>query len=1004
MRLYRFKVLAALIAAAMLVVGCGGRDAPGAGQGSLELVLEGTSEAEVLVADASGETVFEGAIAGSKVLTVAPGTYGVDGMPRSGMLDPTALSVEVAANRSVRVVLAYAPQQSDPPSRSVAGLELLAVEDELGAALPTGVEVNANKNVLLYAAQTEESVCVTLKAVDDNSHPVAGAHVTVTTAEDSYQDDRIAIIRGCAVDSSESGQLTTAAFRDSIYTDAEGNATFTLRAARGVVGAADFGDVAAVTVSAEGAGGSALVEFKLVPYNLAHLYLNGEATGQRVGAKVKKINIFDANDRAENPDRNVFDIDIDLFTKQPEDSLEVDDIGFICFYLTEGADVVTLDGLDAGTIKAPPGEVLNDIAEGEDCYLDEDGSMSLRPNDAISPEDLPIQATVRAVLYTTLELGNTSYYFPLKDVTVTKRYINAVLDIDKKVENHVLTWYGDNFDTDAIDYTLDPANAVPANSVFTTTVTLSVTNTSPEQEDDVTATDVTLEDDLPAELGIIESSLTDGGTYNSVNHAVTWFVGDLAPGETATRSFDVYVRQKPGFCVDDEDLEAAEFYTVGFTFNNEDDDNDNGERGDTDTCYDDPYEVINGGQLRDVTAAWFYQGTQQVVDFDGYANEHAVIIHAVRPLFDIDKELLNPQDQPFDIGMAARFGVTLTNLDRTLDDPGYAELAEKYPAEFDGTGRDNPYARDVNLSDIFLIGLDYTKAKPLTIVDDEGVRPDASYSAVFIGSPDNPPPGFEPYLRDFGDKVVAWESVPLMGGGDTGSTELLLNVKLFDPDFHINLAALTAGNMNQGQDLGDCNARALAAYGFTGVAESELDAVFSERFSFIADCAEIFSFEAADAWLELNDIGNYDLGADELQFISVVERGDEFIYLFSVQNGGFNSSDEDGTAERTTLDVELDKESAVRATLTEGTLFIVDDGGNLVGTVPATSVSGDKVSFGPYDHPVGFTAVFVVGATADKVGNATATATVDWYADPNDTQEPFLPYSVSETVSIKRPQ
>ena len=342
------------------------------------------------------------------------------------------------------------------------------------------------------------------------------------------------------------------------------------------------------------------------------------------------------------------------------------------------------------------------------------------------------------MLYTALDFGNTTYYFPLKDVTVTKRYISNVLDIDKTVENHVLTWYGDNLDlidgdddSDAgtdidndgeIDYTLDPANAVPAGSVFTTTVTLTVTNTSPAQADDVTATDVTLEDDLPAELGVIESSLTDGGTYNSVNHAITWFVGDLAPGESATRSFDVYVRQKPGFCVDEEDLEASEFYTVGFTFDNEDDDgndgddNDNGDddsdRGDTSVCYSDPYEIINGGALRDVTAAWFFEGTQQVVDFDGYANEDDVIIHAVRPIFDIDKELLNPQDMPFDIGMAARFGVTIANLDRTLSDPGYAELAAMYPSEFDGSTRDNPYARDVNLSDIFLIGLDYTTADP----------------------------------------------------------------------------------------------------------------------------------------------------------------------------------------------------------------------------------------------------------------------------------------------------
>ena len=68
------------------------------------------------------------------------------------------------------------------------------------------------------------------------------------------------------------------------------------------------------------------------------------------------------------------------------------------------------------------------------------------------------------------------------------------------------------------------------------------------------------------------------------------------------------------------------------------------------------------------------------------------------------------------------------------------------------------------------------------------------------------------------------------------------------------------------------------------------------------------------------------------------------------------------------------------------------------------STTADSASFGPYDHPVGATAVFAVYATANRVGNTTATATVDWDADPNDAQYPFLPYSVSETVSIQPPQ
>ena len=122
--------------------------------------------------------------------------------------------------------------------------------------------------------------------------------------------------------------------------------------------------------------------------------------------------------------------------------------------------------------------------------------------------------------------------------------------------------------------------------------------------------------------------------------------------------------------------------------------------------------------------------------------------------------------------------------------------------------------------------------------------------------------------------------------------------------------------------------------------------------------------------MELNDLGNYDLGAEMLQFISVVERGDDFVYLFSVQNGGVSSADEDGTAERTTLDVTLDAAGADNATLTGGQLYFISDTGAISGPIAVGATGGDTVSFGPYDHPVGFTAVFVVSADADKVGNA----------------------------------
>ena len=935
-----------------------------------------------------------------------------------------------------------------------------------GVALPSRLEVNANKDVMIYAAQTEEPVCVTVRATDERGHPVAGAQLTVNTAESEYMDDRIAIIRGCAEQSGVSAQdlrtqgVSTAAFRDSLYTDANGEATFTLYASLGTDEMADEGDVARIVVSAEGDGGSALVEFKLVPYNLAHLYLNGEAADTRTGSAFEEINLFDTNDRFENPRRNFFNIDVSLFAKQPEDELEIDDLGFVCFFITDErdrlgqpADVVSLEGFD-DVVALEPGAVLIDppfpgTDPVADCYRDYDGNVDLVPNPELGPEGTPFQATVRAVLYTALDFGDTTYYFPLKDVTVTKRYISAVLTIDKRVDNHVLTWFGDNvefLDNDSdfdgvdelretdndevvgekisegepfIDYTLEPTNSVPADSVFTTTATLTVRNPGPGEEGFTgeTAFNTTLRDELPAELGVVEATITDGGSYNSLNHAITWHLDTLAPGTTVTRTFQVYIRQKPGFCVDPADLVAATFYSQPFTFANSEDDDDDDDGNDTGVCYTDPYEVINGGALRDVTVAYFpvdgpdnAESTQQVVDFNGYAHEDQVIIWAVRPLFDIDKVLINTQDSPFDVGMASVFDITMTNIDRAAPGGAYEELAAEYPGEFDGTTRDNPYARDVILSDVFVTGLDYTHAQPLEVTDDEGMVTYMSYAPVFVGDPNVPPPApFAPYLVDFGDKAIVWEPIAEMGGGDTGTTRIKLNNNL--PGFHLNVGGLTAGNMNQGVDLGDCLESDSLAEAFADffnltaaveIAEEEFNETFDPRYSFILDCDQALVLQPFDAWLELNDIGNYDDGdidittlVDQYEFDSVVERGDDYIYLFSVQNGGSD------TADGTTLDVTLNDPS--KATFTSAQYGIFDASNNLVDIIPAT-VSDDSASFGPYDHPVGFTAVFVVFAEADRVGNATVTATVDWDANVNNTQFPFLPYSVEETVSIQPPQ
>ena len=1055
----KFGLIFILLSLIFFLASCGDQGvsppdttSPVISDGTLELEVIGVDQADVLVAGEKG-TIFSGAVAGNHSMSVAAGTYSVDGQPSSvsNMLDPSVQSITVKAGETTKVVLIYEPQVQDPidnpgPRTAVASVMVETVTDPWGEALPFTAEVNKNKEVDIYAIQTEENVCVRVKAVDASGSPVAGAKVSVTVSEEKHKDDRMAIIRGCSVDGAG---ISLAAFRDDLMTDGDGVAHFTMRALYGINGSEDIavsglspqlihdffhdGEVARVTVAAENEDATnASTEFKVAPYNLAHLYFRDMATGQRVGYEFDRFyNIFDPNiRRGDDRLRNVFDIETNVYEKQPQKDSFPGAFGFVCYFV-EGAGVIVENYDDI--IDVEKGEVFVDEPTGPDsCYLDFDGYISIRVDETLTAADMPVTAKVHAVLYTWLSFGDYDYFFPLKDYHVTKTWLSTVLTIDKMVDHHVLTWYGDNLDLidgdddsdfDAlvdndgeIDYTLDPANAVPADSVFTATFTITTENTGTEP-----AYDVTLRDNLPAELGVIEESFTDGGSYNSINHSVTWYIGTMDPGDKVSRSFQVYLRQKPGFCVDFEDLLASVAYSYPFNFYDylggingeaEEFDSDDVERViglyDGIPCYYDPYDVINGYELDDVTAAYFAvepapAGFQQMVDFNGAVYKDQVIIWGVRPLFDIDKTLRNVGDLPFELGYVGIFDIDVTNYDRT--DPllagvtangfdvytaDYGNLAAWYPDEFDGSSRDNPYARDVVLSDIFLLGLDYTTASPLTTTDDEGIAAAGSYDAIFIGDPNNPPPTpFAPYLIDFGDKAVVWETVPLMGGGDTADAELKLNNNL--PGYHVNHAALTAGNMNQGIDIGDCEREDLLTIGLL-IADEELGVNFGPRFSFILDCAEVLVIPAFEPWLELSSVGNGFELDEEVVFEETKFEGDTFFYIFYVENDG------DETAVGATLDVALDN---ANAEIIGASAFAGPVGGPYPPAPFASSSAAGVASFGPYDHPAGFGAYFVIEAVAKNVGNNSAEATVDWAATPSDTQYPLLPFSVTETVSIK---
>lgn len=911
----------------------------------LKIAVAGVDAADVVLAKGQ-EVLFEGTVAGQKTLELGPGTYTLDGMPVSGMIDPSPMLVVLDGGSEVTAKLEYKPMAVEGEPGIARSLEVVSVVDDRGVDLPGLPERNINKDVMIYASQTEEAVCVTLQARDENGDPAAYVPIVVNIADGTWLDDRIAIVRGCA----PGGSVGAMGFRDGLMTDAEGMVKFTLYATFGQDGYDYAYGIAKITAAAENSDDTnVLEEFKFYFYNIAHLWagFDGEelvATGERTGASFERVNLFDPFPPEGEEYPNTFWIDTAVFSKQPQFRLDRDfwekyyGGGFYIRYeIIEGADDVHF--------------VMCDDPVSDTVCKDYDTNIGLQPNDDVGLEDLPISATVKATLVIVQPYGRSIYEFDLKDYTVTKTWIGSFLKIDKQIDHHVLTWYGP-------EHTLDAANAVPAGSVFTATVTLTATN-----EGNAPVYDVSIADQLPAELGVIESTLNPaGGTYDATNHVVTWNYqtaggyepkfNQLDPGESITVTFQIYVRQKPGFCVDPEDLAAAKFYAVPFMF---------GYDNDGEYCYEDPYFVVNGAQQRDVTASWFTGaheadgGFQAVVDFNGWFYEEQAIVWAVRPIFDIDKVLSNTQDWPFQVGTDAFFDITLYNLDR----PEYGALMAKYPAEFDGSVRDNPYGRDVKVGDGFLLGLDFNTTNALTLVDDDGVNPDQDFAP-------NAAPGD---FLGFADKSMFWATIPLMGGGDVASTTLVLENNL--PGIHVNVAGATAANMNQYTN--NCK-----------LPRADMDASAVDmpeipfRNALVIDCAWVYVLEPTDPWIELNNLGNW----ESFFFDPEVKRGEDFYYLFEIKNSGT------GTAEDVTLVIELDNANA--------TIL----GGSSSHTTVA-AFDGSSLSFAPFDLAPGDIALFAVVAHANAVGNNSATATVD-YANP-DTQAPLVPYSTVETVSIQPP-
>lgn len=602
----------------------------------------------------------------------------------------------------------------------------LGFADEYGAAFHVVSEKNDNKNAVLLASQTEEQVCVTVKLVDGDNNAVSNAPVTVGITNDVLNSTTW-YPGACETDS-----LSGASADKTVYTDGDGQASFVVEATSSAI--ADFlSEPVKIIASAVGADGVARrAEFKVFFTNMSHLYYGAtDGSGNLITSSLEQSEERTGNEFSLDP--IVFDetgsnssfFSTWAYSKQPQNAIR-----------PVGGPA---DGyLQPNLMTRYPGRVvytLEDVSTDENgnplvefdqcdvhpdaltCVIDNPGSsngeVELKPTSGVGVEDLPVAATVKATYVFDVNYGNThEYAFELKDYSFTQEWVGGYLEIDKYVDQHVLTWAG-------ADITLGSQSSTYA-SDYTSTVYITVWNDSNHP-----IYDVTIRDGVPGELGVVTDSISDSGTYDASNHTITWSNTEapelkvLAPGDELTFQFDVYARHKPGYCWDGGDTSRFSAPAQG----------DEGvQDGDDITCanpYNDPYLVTNGAKPYSVNAAGYLDANhdessgQALYYYSPEADEADIWV--VRPFFLLNKERTS---EPVMLeGGAADFKIEARQQKRFgVSNGAYNDLYGLYPWEFDnddttaGSGHDadesqprnNPYARDVQVTDEFDDALDFT--------------------------------------------------------------------------------------------------------------------------------------------------------------------------------------------------------------------------------------------------------------------------------------------------------
>jgi hypothetical protein len=133
----------------------------------------------------TGQTLSGSSVTSNPVLTFSgsgglftatadPGTYAVTASAPGYLSGSLAANVEAGKTTVLNIGL-----QRNTASGPVGNIEIVSVKDQWGADLPVKREDNLAKDVNLYASQTEEPVCVTVRVTRDGQ-PVQNARVRVS--------------------------------------------------------------------------------------------------------------------------------------------------------------------------------------------------------------------------------------------------------------------------------------------------------------------------------------------------------------------------------------------------------------------------------------------------------------------------------------------------------------------------------------------------------------------------------------------------------------------------------------------------------------------------------------------------------------------------------------------------------------------------------------------------------------------------------------------------------